>query len=59
VLVLVIAFTSLTASIDTATRLAGGPQVSFDFVLRVDPEEGPPRQTWFGDPGDFLWFLSF
>jgi hypothetical protein len=59
VLALVIAFTALTAAIDTATRLVGGPQVSFNFVLRLDPEEGPVAQTWFGDLGDLLWLLSF
>jgi hypothetical protein len=59
VLVLVIAFTSLTAAIDTATRVVVGPHVSFDFVLRIDPEEGPAQQTWFGDLGDLLWLLSF
>jgi hypothetical protein len=59
VLVLVIAATSLTAAIDTATRLVGGPQVSFNFVLRIDPDEGRATQTWFGDLGDFLWALSF
>jgi hypothetical protein len=59
VLVLVIALTALTAAIDTATRLAGGPQASFNFVLRLDPEEGPAEQTWFGDLADLLWVLSF
>ena len=59
VLVLVIAFTALTAAIDTATKLAGGPQVSFNFLLRIDPEEGPPEPTWFGDLADLLWLLSF
>jgi hypothetical protein len=58
-LVLLIALTSLTAAIDTATRFVGGPRVSFDFVLRLDPEEGLPQQTWFGDLGDLLWLLSF
>jgi hypothetical protein len=58
-LVLVITFTSLTAAIDTATRVVVGPHVSFDFVLRIDPEEGPAQQTWFGDLGDLLWLLSF
>jgi hypothetical protein len=59
VLVLVIAFTALTAAIDTATRLVGGPQISFNFVLRLDPDEGPAEQTWFGDLADLLWSLSF
>ena len=59
VLVLVIAFTALTAAIDTATKLAGGPQVSFNFVLRLGPTEGPAEQTWFGDLADLLWLLSF
>jgi hypothetical protein len=59
VLVLVIAVTALTAAIDTATRLAGKPHTSFNFVLRLDPDEGLPEQTWFGDLGDLLWSLSF
>jgi hypothetical protein len=59
VLVLVIALTALTATIDTATRLVGGPQTSFNFVLRLDPAEGTAQQTWFGDLGDLLWLLSF
>lgn len=56
---LVIVLTSLTAAIDTATRLIEGPRVSFNFVLRLDPEEGAAEQTWFGDLGDALWMLSF
>jgi hypothetical protein len=59
VLVLVIAVTALTAAIDTATKLVGKPHTSFNFVLRLDPEEGPAEQTWFGDVGDLLWSLSF
>jgi hypothetical protein len=59
VLILVIIFTAFTAAIDTATKLVGGPQVSFNFVLRLDPAEGPAQQTWFGDLGDLLWLLSF
>ena len=59
VLVLVIAVTALTAAIDTATRLVGGPQFSFNFVLRLGPAEGPVEQTWFGDLADLLWVLSF
>jgi hypothetical protein len=59
VLVLVIVFTALTAAIDTTTRLVAGPQVPFNFVLRLDPEEGLGQQTWFGDLGDLLWMLSF
>jgi hypothetical protein len=59
VLILVLVFTACTAAIDTATKLVGGPQVSFNFVLRLDPAEGPPQQTWFGDLGDLLWLLSF
>ena len=58
-LVLVIASTALTATIDTATRLVGGPQTSFNFVLRIDPEEGPAEQTRFGDLADLVWLLSF
>jgi hypothetical protein len=59
VLVLVIGFTALTAAIDSATRLIGGPQTSFNFGLRLDPDAGPPEQTWFGDLGDLPWKLSF
>src|SRR5262245_63040611 len=59
VLVLVIAFTGLTAAIDTATRLVSGPRTSFNFVLRLDPDEGLAEQTWFGDVADLLWSLSF
>jgi hypothetical protein len=59
VLVLVIAVTALTAAIDTATKLVGGPQTSFNFVLRLDLDEVPAQQTWFGDLGDLLWMLSF
>jgi hypothetical protein len=59
VLVLVIAFTALTAALDTAAQRAGGPQVSFNFVLQFDPEAGPAQQTWFGDLADFVWLLSF
>jgi hypothetical protein len=49
----------LTAAIDTATKLVGGPRTSFDFVLRIDPEEGPAEQTRFGDLADLCWLLSF
>src|SRR5262249_28674754 len=59
VLVLVIAFTALTAAIDTATRLVGGPRTSFNFVLRLNPDDGPLEQTWFGDVADLLWSFSF
>jgi hypothetical protein len=59
VLVVVIVVTALTAAIDTATRLVGGPRTSFTFVLRLDLDEGPEEQTWFGDLGDLLWLLSF
>jgi hypothetical protein len=59
VLVLVVAFTVLTAALDTATRLVGGPQTSFNFVLRLNPEEAPAEPTWFGDLADLLWSLSF
>jgi hypothetical protein len=59
VLILVIVFTSLTAGIDTTTRLIGGPVDSFSFVLRLDPEEAAATQTWFGDLCDLLWLLSF
>jgi hypothetical protein len=59
VLVLVIVFTALTAAIDTATRLVGGPHTSFNFVLRLDPDEGLAEPTWFGDLADLLWSVSF
>src|SRR5690242_7407965 len=59
VLVLVVALTARTAAIDTSTKLVGGPQTAFNFVLRIDPEEGPAEQPWFGDLADLLWLLSF
>jgi hypothetical protein len=59
VLVLVIAITALTAAIDTVTKLVGGPHTSFNFVLRLNPDEGLAEQTWFGDLADLLWSLSF
>lgn len=59
VLLLVIVLTALTAMIDTATWLIGGPRLAFVFELRLDPESGPARQTLFGDLADLLWVLSF
>jgi hypothetical protein len=58
-LVLVIAVTALTAALDTATKLVGGPQSTFNFVLRLDPDEGLPEPTGFGDLAELLWLLSF
>jgi hypothetical protein len=59
VLVLVILLTALTAAIDTATRLVGGPRLSFTILLKLEPESGPVQQTLFGDLADLLWLLSF
>jgi hypothetical protein len=59
VLVLVLLFTALTAAIDTATRLVGGPGPSLDILLRLGPEAGPVQQTLFGDLADLAWLLSF
>ena len=59
VLVLVILLTALTAAIDTATRLVGGPRLSFTILLKLEPESGPVQQTVFGDLADLLWLLSF
>jgi len=59
-LLLVIVLTALTAGIDTWSKEPGGPEHKpFNFVLRLDPTEGPVEQTWFGDLGDLLWLLSF
>jgi hypothetical protein len=59
VLLLVILLSALTAALDTATRLAGGPRLSLTIVLNLEPEAGPVRQTLFGDLADLLWLLSF
>ena len=58
-LVLVICLTALTAAIDTATWLVGGPQLSIDFLLALDPESEPVQQTLFGDVAELIWLLSF
>jgi hypothetical protein len=59
ILILVLLFTILTAAIDTATKLAGGPHVAFTILLKLEPESGPVQQTWFGDLADLIWLLSF
>jgi hypothetical protein len=59
VLVLVILLTVITAAIDTATRLVVGPRPSFTVLLKLEPESGPVRQTFFGDLADLIWLLSF
>jgi hypothetical protein len=59
VLLLVILLTALTAAIDTATWLVGGPQLSLDFLLTLDPESEPVQQTLFGDVAELFWRLSF
>ncbi|HEY7153002.1 MAG TPA: hypothetical protein VH575_03485 [Gemmataceae bacterium] len=51
VLVLVILLTALTAAIDTATRLVGGPRLSFTILLKLEPESEPVQQTFFRRPG--------
>jgi len=58
-LVLVFLVTVLTAAIDTATKLAGGPRLSFTVLLKLEPESGPVQQTLFGDMADLVWLLSF
>lgn len=57
-LVVVVAVTALTVVADLTAARGGTPRSGFRFVLRLDPEEGPVRQTWFGDLGDFLWDAS-
>jgi hypothetical protein len=59
VLVLVLLFSVLTAAIDTATKLAGGPRRSFTILLKLEPESGTAQQTVFGDLADLAWLLSF
>jgi hypothetical protein len=59
VLVLVLLFAIFTAALDTATKLAGGPQPSFTILLKLEPESGPVQQTLFGDLADLVWLLSF
>jgi hypothetical protein len=58
-LVLVLLLTVLTAAIDTATRLAGGPRLSFTILVQLDPEQGLVPQSFFGDLADLIWLLSF
>jgi hypothetical protein len=58
-LVLVILLTALTAAIDTATWLIGGPQLSIDFLSTLDPTSEPVQQTFFGDVSELVWLLSF
>ena len=59
VLLLVLLVTVLTAGIDTATKLTGGPRPSFTILLKLEPESGPVQQTWFGDLAELIWLLSF
>jgi hypothetical protein len=59
VLVLVILLSVLTAAIDTATPLMGGPRLSFTILLKLEPEAGPVKQSFFGDLADLIWLLSF
>jgi hypothetical protein len=59
VLVLVLLVTALTAAIDTATRLVGGPGPSLEILLRLGPEAEPVQQTLFGELADLAWVLSF
>ena len=59
VLLLVLLVTVLTAGIDTATKLTGGPRLSFTILLKLEPESGPVQQTWFGDLAELIWLLSF
>jgi hypothetical protein len=58
-LVLVLLLTVLTAGIDTATQLVGGPRLSFTILLKLEPETGPAPQSFFGDLADLIWLLSF
>jgi hypothetical protein len=58
-LVLVILLTALTAAIDTATWLVGGPQLSIDFLMTLDPASEPVQQTLFGDVAEVVWLVSF
>jgi hypothetical protein len=59
VLVLVILLSVLTAAIDTATQLAGGPRLSLPILLKLQPESGPAPQSFFGNVADLIWLLSF
>ncbi|MFT3883738.1 MAG: hypothetical protein QM703_29425 [Gemmatales bacterium] len=58
-LVLVLIFTTLTAIIDTTTKLVSGSRDSFKIVIWLDPDTSPPGQSFFGDMGDLVWALSF
>jgi hypothetical protein len=59
VLLLVILLTVITAAIDTAAPLLGGPRLSFNILLALGPEPGPCQQSFFGDLADLIWLLSF
>jgi hypothetical protein len=59
VLALVVFLTVLTAALETATRLAAGPQLSFTILLKLEPEAGPVQETLFGYLADLIWLLSF
>ena len=58
-LVLVILLSVITAAIDTATWIVGGPQLSFTIQLNLAPDTEPVQQTLFGDVADLIWLLSF
>lgn len=58
-LILVLIFTTLTAIIDTASKLIIGSRPSFKIVIWLDPDTSPPGQSLFGDLGDLVWALSF
>jgi hypothetical protein len=49
----------ITAAIDTATWLVGGPQQSIETLLVLDPTSEPVQQTLFGDVAEVVWLLSF
>src|SRR5690348_6540574 len=59
VLVVLLLSTVLTAGIDAATKLLGGPRHSLTILLKLEPESGPVPQTLFGDLADLVWMLSF
>src|SRR5437867_1348642 len=59
VLLLVLLITVLIAAIDTVTRLASEPRLSFTIQLNLEPEAGPAQQTVFGDLADLVWLMSF
>lgn len=58
VLLLVILCTGLTASIDTATWLLGGPRSPSAAESKTESEPGPVPQSLFGDVIDLVWLLS-